>query len=168
MLMAWCFSTRASVAIVLTTHPCVSRWLGVKPWLLACLVPTHYPNQCWLIVNTLRPRSNRHHIADDIFKCIFYNENVLISIKTSLKFNPKGPINNILALVQIMAWRRPGDKPLSEPMVIILLTHICVTRPQWVNWTFGDKFHWNLKSNSSKFHTIWICECWLQTSSCFA
>ena len=37
------------------------------------------------------------------------------------------------ALVQIMAWRRPGDKPLSEPMMVSLLTHICVTRPQWVN-----------------------------------
>ena len=36
-------------------------------------------------------------------------------------------------LVQIMAWRRPGDKPLSEPMMIGLPTHICVTRPQWVN-----------------------------------
>ena len=43
------------------------------------------------------------------------------------------PINNISALVQIMAWRRPGDKPLSEPMMVSLLTHICVTRPQWVN-----------------------------------
>ena len=32
-----------------------------------------------------------------------------------------------------MAWRRPGDKPLSEPMMASLLTHICVTRPQWVN-----------------------------------
>ena len=32
-----------------------------------------------------------------------------------------------------MAWRRPGDKPLSEPMMVKLLTHICVTRPQWVN-----------------------------------
>ena len=31
-----------------------------------------------------------------------------------------------------MAWRRPGDKPLSEPMMVSLLTHICVTRPQWV------------------------------------
>ena len=40
---------------------------------------------------------------------------------------------SVPALVQIMAWRRPGDKPLSEPMMIILLTHICVTRPQWVN-----------------------------------
>ena len=34
-----------------------------------------------------------------------------------------------------MAWRRPGDKPLSEPMMVSLLTHLCVTRPQWVKWT---------------------------------
>ena len=46
---------------------------------------------------------------------------------------PKGPIDNIPALVQIMAWRRPGDKPLFEPIMVGLLTHICVTRPQWVN-----------------------------------
>ena len=32
-----------------------------------------------------------------------------------------------------MAWCRPSDKPLSEPMMASLLTHICVTRPQWVN-----------------------------------
>ena len=37
------------------------------------------------------------------------------------------------ALVQIMAWRRPGDKPLSESMMVRLPTHICVTRPPWVN-----------------------------------
>ena len=30
-----------------------------------------------------------------------------------------------------MAWRRPGDKPLSEPMMVVLPTHMCVTRPQW-------------------------------------
>ena len=41
-----------------------------------------------------------------------------------------GPMNNIPSLVQIMDWRRPGDKPLSEPMMVSLLTHICVTRPQ--------------------------------------
>ena len=39
----------------------------------------------------------------------------------------------IYILVQIMAWRRPGDKPLSEPMLVSLLTHIYVTRSQWVN-----------------------------------
>ena len=84
-------------------------------------------------VNSLRPRGNRRHFADDIFKCISLNENISILIKVSLnmlKFIPKGPINNIPALVQIMAWRRPGDKPLSEPMMVYLLTHICVTLPQ--------------------------------------
>ena len=88
--------------------------------------------------NTLRPRQNGRHLLDDIFKWIFLNENVWISIKISLKFVPRGPISNIPALVQIMAWRRPGDKPLSEPMMVNLLTPICVTRPQWVNW---GKFH---------------------------
>ena len=62
------------------------------------------------------------------FKSIFFNENVPILIKISLTFVPKAPINNIPALVQIMAWRLPGDKPLSEPMMVSLLTHICVTR----------------------------------------
>ena len=83
-------------------------------------------------LNTLRPRQNGRHFAGGIFKCIFLNENAWISIKISLRFVPQGPINNIPALVQIMAWRRPGDKPLSEPMMIRLPKHICVTRPQWV------------------------------------
>ena len=86
----------------------------------------------FLVINTLRPRQNGRHFAEDIFKRIFMNKNVRISINISLKFVPKGLINNIPALVQIMAWCRPGDKPLSEPMMVNLLTHICVTRPQWV------------------------------------
>ena len=85
------------------------------------------------LINTLRPRQNGRHLPDDIFKCISLNENVWISIEISLKFVRKGSINNIPALVQIMAWRRPGDKPLSEPMIVRLPTHICVTRPQRVN-----------------------------------
>ena len=84
----------------------------------------------WL--NTLRPSQNARHFADDIFKCIFLNINVWISLKISLKFVPKFPIDNIPALVQIMAWRWPGAKPLPEPMMVSLLTHICVTRSQWV------------------------------------
>ena len=86
-----------------------------------------------LSVNTLRPRQNGRHFPDDIFKWIFLNENVWISINISLKFVPRGQINNIPTLVQIMAWRRLGDKPLSEPMMVRLPTHVCVTRPQWVN-----------------------------------
>ena len=81
-------------------------------------------------INILRPRQNSRRFVDDTFIHIFLNGNVIISIKISLKFVPKGPINNNPALVQIMAWRRSGDKPLSEPMMVSLLMHICVTRPQ--------------------------------------
>ena len=97
--------------------------------------PSYIKHECPVIptINTLRPRKNGRHFADDIFKCIFLNENDWIPIKISLKFVPLGPINNIQALVQIMAWCRPGDKPLSWPMMVRLPTHIYVTRPQWVN-----------------------------------
>ena len=70
-----------------------------------------------LTLNTLRPRQNGRHFAD-IFKRIFLNENIWIPIKISLKFVPKGSFNNIPALVQIMAWCRPGDKPLCETMLV--------------------------------------------------
>ena len=87
----------------------------------------------WKQLNTLRPRQNGCHFTDDTFQRIYLNKNVWFPIKISLRFVPKGPINNIPALVQIMAWRCPGDKPLYEPMMVSLLMHICVTRPQWVN-----------------------------------
>ena len=73
-------------------------------------------------------KSGRHFA--DIFKWIFANDNVWILIKISLMFAPK---SSVPALVQIMAWFLPGDKPLSEPAMIRLPTHICVIRPQWVN-----------------------------------
>ena len=58
--------------------------------------------------------------AEDIFKGVFLNENVWILIKILLKFVPSGPINNVPALV--------GSKPLSEPSMVRLSTHIiCVT-----------------------------------------
>ena len=79
-------------------------------------------------LNTLRPRQDGHYFADDVLKYIFLNENVWISLKIPLKFVPR----DIPALVKIMAWRRPGAKPLSEPMLVFVPTHICVTRPQWV------------------------------------
>ena len=69
-----------------------------------------------------------------------------ILIKISLKFVPKGQINNIPALVQIMAWGQLCAKPLSEPMMFSLLMHICITRPQWVN-------DWGLAAYSCIFIT---------------
>ena len=87
-------------------------------------------------LNTLRPRQDGCHFAEDIFKCILLNENVWISINFSLKFILRVPIDNITALLQIIAWRRAGNKPLSEPMMASFPTQICVTRPQWVK--LGD------------------------------
>ena len=65
------------------------------------------------------------------FKDSEKNRKFLLQMNTKkLKFVPMCPIYIIPTLVQTMAWRRPGDKPLSEPMMVSLLTHICVTRPQ--------------------------------------
>ena len=105
--------------------------------------------------NSLKPRQNGRHFADDTFNRIFVNENVRISIKFSLKFVPKGPINNIPALVQIMAWRRPGAKPLSESVMVSLLTHICVTRPQWVNMHILQGHIWISIVDPQEF-TDWV------------
>ena len=66
-------------------------------------------------------------LADDIFKCIFLNENVWISIKISLKLVFKGSINNIPALVQMLGQRQ------AIIWTNDLLTQIGITRPQWVN-----------------------------------
>ena len=59
-----------------------------------------------------------------ILKCIFLNE---ISIKISLKFVPKGTINNIPSVVQIIAWRRTGGI-------------LCVWRLLYVSETTTGKF----------------------------
>ena len=136
--------------------PCHQHWCGQV--IYGCIIIFHYSkwettdkrtniiiptsherysvsNHCQLdcFFNTLRLRQDGHHFPDDIFKWIFLNENVWILIKISLKFVPWGQINNNPALVQMMAWHRPGDKPLSKPMMVTLLTHICITRPQWAN-----------------------------------
>ena len=104
-----------------------------------------YPSWAVVIVglltlefNTLRPRQNGRFFSRPHFKMHFLEWKVWISIIISLKFVSKRPINNNTALVQIMAWRRPGDEPLSELMVVSLLTHICVIRPQWVKEGMKD------------------------------
>ena len=98
-VMAWCHQATNLSVVACNTDRNVSTGLHV-----------------WSSVNTLWPRQNGRHFPDDILKWIFLNENVWISTKIS--FVPRGPINNIPALVQMMAWRRPGDKPLSGPMMV--------------------------------------------------
>ena len=129
----------------------INQW--IKFWNWCILIPQRAPQvtvnlggvvgvYCWVWtlmghLKHIEAETKWPPFPDAIFKCIFIYEIIWISIKISLKFVPRGPINNIPALVQIMAWRRPGDKPLSEPMMVSSLTHICVTRPQWV------KTHWD-------------------------
>ena len=113
--------------------------------------------------NTLRPRQNGRHFADAIFKCIFLNENIWISIQISLKFVPRGSVNNIPALVQIMTCRRPGDKPLSELMMASLLTHICVTRPQWVKLPAWSPHG---TERDQRHTTLFLVICYLRTPKC--
>ena len=143
---------------------------------LCCLINENFVSNTpggglaqWGLINTLRQRQDGRHFPDDILKWIFFNEIIWISIEISLKFVPSGPINNIPASVQIMAWRWPGDKLLSEPMMISLLTHICITQPQWVNRTIGVEVvilkAWSL-------NTLWIkipitCEITLEMNATF-
>ena len=102
-------------------EPDIAGWLGKNieveskwPWffrhIFECIFLTE-KSHILIQISLNRPRQNGRHFADDIFKHIFLNKNVSISIKISLKFVPKGLMNNIPSLVQIMAWRRPGDKP---------------------------------------------------------
>ena len=58
-----------------------------------------------------------HILADDYFGWIFLNENDITPIRISLKYVPRSPIDNKPAMVQVMAWRRTGDKPLPETML---------------------------------------------------
>ena len=136
---------------------CAFAVLKSLGWSFLCWISIGHLTLLWpllglswhAIFNTLRTRQNGCHFADDILKCIFLNENAWILIKISLKFVPKGPIDNIPALVQIMAWRRPGDKPLSEPMMVSLPTHIYITRPQSVKWSLCSYFEDQMPRDSN-------------------
>ena len=96
------------------------------------------------------PRQNGHHFADDIFKLSFASK--LWNFKQNIiAVCCYCPIYNIPSMVQIMAWRRSGNESLP--------THICVTRPQWVE--FKETAHTACKlsrpifSNLFKLHVWW-------------
>ena len=82
-------------------------------------------------VNTFRPRKNDRLFPDGIYKCIFLNENVWISIKISLKF-VKGPINNIPSLVRKWLGIGQATSHCLNQWWCSLLTLLWVTRPQRV------------------------------------
>ena len=92
----------------------------------------------------MRLWQNGRHFADDTFRRIFLSENLRISLIFHWSYFPKGPINNIPALVQIMAWRRVGDKPLSEPMLTQIQWRIYAL--VWFKYIFLQLLLCNTKS----------------------
>ena len=126
----------------------------------------HYPLLKHIEAETKWPPSSIRH-----FQMHFLEWNAWISLTISLKFVPKVPMNNIPALVLIMAWRRPGAKPLSEPVLIRLPTHICVARSQWVNYCENNiaqtAILLNMKRwirNTPQRHMLWFTN-WLYYES---
>ena len=76
-----------------------------------------FQNVIAFIINSSPPGQMAVILADDIFKWIFLNEYGRIPIQISLKFVPGSPVDKKPALVQVMAWRRTGDKPLPQLML---------------------------------------------------
>ena len=105
-------------------------------WWFGALAPGHQQTKCWL----------QHVMLQSDFKSIFsdafsWMKNVVFWYKTSLKFVPKGPVDNNPALVQMMAWRQIGDKPLSEPML--------------TRFTDAYMWHWGQMSKLTNFGCWW-------------
>ena len=135
-LTYWIKRKRKRSKVVTYTHNGKSFWRIVLSLLQRTLK---------LVTFSLRRQADYHlltHWGQDqmaaiylatCLECTYLKENIWISIKISLKFVRKGPINNIPALAQIMAWHRPGDKSLSKSIMVNLLMHVCFTRPQWIN-----------------------------------
>ena len=71
----------------------------------------------WEIINSSLPGQNGRHLGKDIFKCISWMGMTKIPIRISLKLVPRSPVGNKPALVQVMAWCRSGDRPLTGPML---------------------------------------------------
>ena len=119
-VMAWCRTGTKPLPwtnMTQFTDACTRHLVSVS-WMMT--QPPHSFMIPWIAMNTWRPRQNNRHFLNDYFKWIILYENVWISMKISLNFVSKGPINDIPALVHLMAWRRLGDKPLSEPMMVSL------------------------------------------------
>ena len=107
-------------------------------------------------LNSSPPGQNDRHLSDDIFKCIFMNKKFCSLILISLKFVPKHPIDNIPALVEIMAWCQIGDKPLSEPMLTQFTDTYAALGGDELN---GEIFiHWD--SITHHILPLWHMICW--------
>ena len=112
-------------------------------------------------------------LADNKFKCIFLNENDRILIRISLKCVPMSPIDNKPVLVQVMAWRQKGDKPLPELMLIKFTDAYMQYWGRWVNslwpndaiWDRDLGQHWlRRKACCLMAPSYYLNQCWLITN----
>ena len=120
---------------------------------------------CMAQVNSLSPRQNCHHFADDIFKCIFVSKNIWIH----LRFHWSLFIRFELPVFQ--HWFRlwlDADKATSHYLNnwwFTLLTHTCVTWPQWVKIHVSDVIIPDSKFNNQLFKPLTLLtHCGLVTS----
>ena len=114
---------------------------------LTSLTKYHWDVSCvrhWR-VNTLRPRQDGRHFPNDIFKCIFLNENVHISIRISLKFVPRGPVNKIPALVHylnqswLVYWRIYASLGLNELNSFVCFAIGRFQAPVTLQWCHNER-----------------------------
>ena len=101
-------------SVVRTIIHCLG--LGHEAMVCAVCLPIFLCLQDNQYINTLRPRQNGRNFRRH-FQMHFYQWHILYFDSNFTKFVLKGPIDNKLALVQVMAWQWSGDKPLSETMV---------------------------------------------------
>ena len=157
---------RENISWVCVIHSQVHGWISWVDTIVAVIMLSnitwyctqHYSNwgRTWIRIctnkrHTLRPRQTGRHFADDIFKCIFLNENIFLILNIiSLKYVPYGLINNRAALVQIMTWGPTGDKPLFESMVLCFTDVFMHHLPKWVNNDFF-RFGFNGLISSKKY-----------------
>ena len=115
ILMAWCLSTRASVATVLTTHPCISQCLRVKPLVLG------------------RCGSNfKSVITEHILQIKFISTSCEIPPSSM----PQNTFNDKLKLVQVMVWCHHATSQYLSPSWLRSLLPQGITRPQWVKVSY--------------------------------
>ena len=99
----------------------VTTWANVDPDLcchMESLGPMSY---------LISPGQNGRHFADHIFRCIFINEKFWLGIHWCLF------LRSNWALVQVMAWRRTGVKPIPEPMLAQFTDAYMRHKGRWVD-----------------------------------
>ena len=118
-----CFGVLKTIFIAVPEYPRLLKMRHVWPSYILAGEKNNPPHLCWVVPlchswHLLSPMDKMAAISQTIFSDAFFvNKKFCILIEISLKFPPKGPIAENPALVEIMAWRRIGDKPLSEPML---------------------------------------------------